>query len=253
MKGKWSVCLAAALTVAVGIGAGAMAGCGAKKETVNISGSTSMEKVMNMLVTEYTKTHKNVRINTAYNGSGAGIEAAMNGQSDIGLSSRVLKSTETTVEGVTLCTDGVALIVKAGVDLDNVSMTEVFDLFSATKTPIGSISQVVFREAESGTRSAFEELIKKDGVALKESELASNPIVANSSNIAVTTVAGNAAAMGYVSLDLLAANPQVKALSLDGVAPTVENIKNNLYKLSRPFVLVTKKRRGTLVCGAGIL
>jgi phosphate transport system substrate-binding protein len=104
----------------------------------------------------------------------------------------------------------------------------------------GSVS-VVSREDGSGTRGAFIELFgveKKDETGKKVDHTTDAAEITNSTAVMMTTVAGNKAAIGYVSLGSL--NDSVKALSIDGAEATVENIKSGAYAIARPFNIATK-------------
>lgn len=100
---------------------------------------------------------------------------------------------------------------------------------------------VVTREEGSGTRGAFIELFgieEKDENGEKVDNTIDTADTTQSTGVMLTTVAGNEAAIGYVSLGAL--NDTVKALKIDGAEPTVENVKNDSYKIKRPFNIVTK-------------
>ena len=90
---------------------------------------------------------------------------------------------------------------------------------------------VVGREAGSGTRGAFEEILEVEDKCAYANEL-------DSTGAVMAKVASTPGAIGYVSLDVI--NDTVKTLSIDEVAPSVENIKSGSYLLSRPFVMATK-------------
>jgi len=101
---------------------------------------------------------------------------------------------------------------------------------------------VVSREDGSGTRGAFIELFgieEKDANGNKVDNTTDEATVVNSTSIVMTTVAGNKNSIGYISLGSL--NDTVKAVKIDGTEPTVENIKNNAYKVFRPFNIATKE------------
>lgn len=101
---------------------------------------------------------------------------------------------------------------------------------------------VVSREDGSGTRGAFIELFGieiKDEKGEKVDNTLSTAEITNSTSVMVQTIAGNENGIGYVSLGSL--DDSVKALKIDGVAPTGENVKNGSYKISRPFNIVTKE------------
>ena len=95
---------------------------------------------------------------------------------------------------------------------------------------------VVSREDGSGTRGAFTELmgIEKDGTDRTYAKAE----ISNSTSVVISTVAGNKNAIGYISLGSL--NDSVKAVKIDGVDATVDNVKNGSYKISRPFIIATK-------------
>ncbi len=96
---------------------------------------------------------------------------------------------------------------------------------------------VVARESGSGTRAAFEEIVKKDGVKLQDAELTSDREEASGTGIVVSKVASSETAIGYISFSAL--SDEVKAVSVDGVEPTVANVQNGTYKMTRPFILMT--------------
>lgn len=100
---------------------------------------------------------------------------------------------------------------------------------------------VVSREDGSGTRGAFVELFgieEKEANGNKVDHTTEEATIVNSTSVVLTTVAGNKNAIGYISLGAL--NNTVKALKVDGVAATVANIKSDVYKGFRPFIIATK-------------
>ena len=114
----------------------------------------------------------------------------------------------------------------------------------------GSASQpisVVSREDGSGTRGAFVELTgveEKDADGNKTDNTTADAIISNSTEIMMSTVSGDEYAIGYSSTGSL--NDTVKALNVDGVEPTAQNIKDGKYSLSRPFNIATKGTPGKL-------
>lgn len=105
----------------------------------------------------------------------------------------------------------------------------------------GKSISVVSREDGSGTRGAFIELFgieEKDAEGNKTDRTTSEAIIVNSTDVVLTTVAGDESAIGYVSLGSL--NDTVKALKIDGVEASAENIKAGTYTVSRPFNIATK-------------
>ena len=100
---------------------------------------------------------------------------------------------------------------------------------------------VVSREDGSGTRGAFIELLKiekKEADGKRKDMTVKEAIIANKTDVMMTNIAGDAYAIGYISLGSL--NSSVKALDIDGVKATSENVKNKSYKIARPFNIATK-------------
>lgn len=100
---------------------------------------------------------------------------------------------------------------------------------------------VVSREDGSGTRGAFIELFgieEKDASGKKVDNTTDDATITNSTEVMMTTVAGDEAAIGYTSLGAL--NSSIKALKVDGAEATAANVKNGTYKISRPFNIATK-------------
>ena len=113
--------------------------------------------------------------------------------------------------------------------------------FTGCATGGGNEIAVVSREDGSGTRGAFIELFgieEKDANGNKVDKTTDEATVVNSTSVVMTTVAGNKNSIAYISLGSL--NDTVKAVKVDGVEPTVENIKNNTYKVFRPFNIATR-------------
>jgi len=114
----------------------------------------------------------------------------------------------------------------------------------ATEAPAATFDKdivVVSREDGSGTRGAFIELFgvqQKDADGKKVDYTTLDAEIVNSTSVVLQTVAGNDAAIGYISLGSL--NDTVKALQIDGADATVDNVKSGTYKISRPFNIVTK-------------
>ena len=226
-----SVLCAAAL-----LGSGAILGaCGGKKDenkNVTISGSSSVTPLMEKLAAAYEQEH-DVRITVNMSSSGAGISDAQNDLNDFGMSSRGLKASETGVKGETLCMDGIALIVNKDNAVTDVKKADVKALYEAgTAISDTSITAAVGRDASSGTRSAFDELLKIENGYFKDVAT-----LAETGNV-IETIKTSKNSIGYISYGSL--NDTVKAVSLDGVECTVANIKSGSYALQRPFVIVLK-------------
>lgn len=215
-----------------------MVGC-SKKEGVATDGSTSMNKVIGALG-EAFETKTGIKVTYNATGSGAGIQAVLEGRCDIGLSSRELKDDEKTkgLEGTVLAYDGIAIIVNTANPVKDLDVETIAKIYTGEITNWkeigGNDEEVVLigREAGSGTRDGFESITDTKDKCKYRQELASTGDV-------ITTVAGNPAAIGYASL--ASVKESVKTLMVDGVMPSEETIKDGSYVIQRPFVLVTKK------------
>lgn len=207
--------------------------------SISMVGSTSMEKLANALSEAFMEEYPDVTVTAEFVGSGAGIEAVTNGTADIGNSSRSLKDEEKAagvVENV-VAIDGIAVCVDPANEVADLTKEQLTNIYNGTVTnwkEVGGADEpiiVIGREAGSGTRGAFEELVDLVDGCKYANEL-------DSTGAVIAKVASMPGAIGYASLDAL--DDSVKALSLEGVEATAENIKAGNYFLSRPFVMATK-------------
>ena len=207
--------------------------------TVATDGSTSMEKVIGALGEAFMEQNKGVTFTYNPTGSGSGITAVGEGRCDIGLSSRALKDDEKAsgLKETVLALDGIAVIVNPAnpVSVFNVEATAKIYTGEITnwKEVGGNDAEIVLigREAGSGTRDGFESITDTKDSCKYRQELTSTGDV-------ITTVSTNPDAIGYASLAALKDN--VKALTVGGIAPTEDTVKDGSYVIQRPFVLVTK-------------
>lgn len=207
--------------------------------TVTLAGSTSMEKVCEALSEAFMEEYPNITVTVEYTGSGAGLEALTAGSVDIGDSSRTLKDEEIAAGAVEniVAIDGIAVITDPAntvLDITSDDLTKIYTGEYTNWSELGGADEaivVIGREAGSGTRGAFEELLKVEDACAYAQEL-------DTTGAVLAKVASTPGAIGYVSLDVV--DDSVNALALDGVAATEENILAGGYLLSRPFVMATK-------------
>lgn len=207
--------------------------------SITLSGSTSMEKLANALAESFMAKYPDVTVSPEFTGSGAGIEAVTNGKVDIGNSSRSLKDTEKqagAVENI-VAIDGIAVILDKTNTVTDLTKDQLISIYKGETTNWKALGGndapivVIGREAGSGTRGAFEELLKVEDACKYASEL-------DSTGAVIAKVSATPGAIGYASLD--AVDDTVVAASLEGVAATADNIKAGTYFLCRPFVMATK-------------
>lgn len=235
-----------------------LTGCGAKKDdaakgedakqettgedlsgTITLAGSTSMEKLCEAMSESFMEAYPNVTVTAEYTGSGAGLESLAAGSVDIGNASRNLKDEEKSsgaVENV-VAIDGIAVITdkdNKATKLSKEDLTKIYTGEITNWSELGGADEsivVIGREAGSGTRDAFEELLEIADECNYAQEL-------DSTGAVLAKVAATPGAIGYVSLDVV--DDTVATVALDGVEPTEENILAGKYLLSRPFVMATK-------------
>ena len=207
---------------------------------VATDGSTSMQKVINALGESFVNANPGVNFTYNPTGSSGGIKAAASGTCDIGLSSRALKAEEEE-QGLTatvLAYDGIAIIVNPENPVEDLDLETIAKIYTGEITNWsdvgGNDAEIVLigREAGSGTRSGFEEIVGVEDLCQYRQELTSTGDV-------ITTVASNPGAIGYASL--ASVKDTVKAISVEGVVPTNDTVKDGTYAVQRPFVLVTKE------------
>ncbi|MGL5972322.1 MAG: phosphate ABC transporter substrate-binding protein [Oscillospiraceae bacterium] len=210
------------------------------KSTLKISGSTSMEKVSGALLEAYSGKNSKVTTDLQLGGSSSGVSNMLDGISDIGNASRSLKKEEIEKGAVAhvIGIDSIAVITHPSNTTKGLTTEQLADIYNGKITnwkEVGGNDQqivVIGREASSGTRGAFEEILDIKDTVKYAQELAETGTVKS-------TVASTRAAIGYVSLDAL--DETVQALNFNSVKPSIETTKSGTYTLSRDFVMATKK------------
>lgn len=205
---------------------------------IKMAGSTSMEKLSDALSEGFMAKNPRVSVTAEFIGSSAGIESVLSGTADIGNSSRVLKESEKSA-GVTenvVAFDGIAVIANKG-SAEELTKDRLIGIYKGeikNWSEVGGAANaivVIGREAGSGTRDAFEEILDIKNECAYANEL-------DSTGAVMAKVTATPGAIGYVSFDVL--NDSVTTLKIDGVEATKENIKAKQYPLSRPFIMATK-------------
>ena len=237
MKKFIAILLAGALALS-------LAACGGNGSSlagkVSTDGSTSMEKVIGALKETFEGANSGVEVTYNPTGSSAGITAVAEGRCDIGLSSRALKDSEAAqgLKATVLAYDGIAVIVNPENTVSDLTVEQIAAIYtgeisnwSEVGGPDGEIVRIG-REAGSGTRSGFEEIVGVEDACQYRQELSATGDV-------ITAVSQNPNAIGYASL--ASVKNTVKALKVGGVAPSEDTVKDESYSIQRPFVLVTKE------------
>ena len=235
---KKIICIALAAVMALSLVAcGGNNGLSGKVAT---DGTTSMEKVIGALKETFEGENAGVEVTYNPTGSGSGIKAVQEGRCDIGLSSRALKAEEEEqgLVGTVLAYDGIAVIVNPENTVEDLTVEQTAAIYKGKITnwsEVGGIDAeivLIGREAGSGTRGGFEEIVGVEDLCQYRQELTSTGDV-------ITAVSQNPGAIGYASL--ASVKDTVKAIKVGGVAPSEETVKDETYAIQRPFVLVTKE------------
>ena len=263
--------LSVGLVLALSVGV--LAGCSAKAETVEVDdtseakvesgiegslvvvGSTSVTPVAEELADSFMELNPQVTIDIQGIGSSAGVKAAKDFTADIGMSSRNLKEEEKTwgLNEYVIAYDGIAVTVNPSNLVTDLTKEEISDIFSgkiSNWSEVGGIDAeilVVSREAGSGTRGAFEELmdlVEKNDAGKSVSTVKLDALIAEGNGAVKANVASKENSIGYISLSYI--DETVKAVSVNDVDVSVENIINGSYKVSRPFLMLSNSDENEL-------
>ncbi|MDI6893710.1 MAG: phosphate ABC transporter substrate-binding protein [Bacillota bacterium] len=219
----------------------ALGGCRreARVHTVTLAGSTSVQPFAELLAEVFMSRHPEISVNVQGGGSSAGIEAALSGAADIGMSSRhLLPAEQAQLRPVLIAQDAVAVVVHPSNPVRGLTRDQARDIFAGrirNWSQVGgppSAIHVILREEGSGTRASFEEMI------MEGSDPDPRALVQDSNGAVRETVAHDPGAIGYISLGLV--DERVRPVSIDGMTPSVPAVLEGRYQLVRPFLFVLK-------------
>jgi len=215
-----------------------MGGCGKSKTSITLAGSTAFQPFAEKLAEQYMSTHANVSITVQGGGSAVGVQTAISGAAQIGMADLVVLPEEAKQLTPTIVArDGIAVVLNPANKVINLTTQQVREVFNGKirnwKEVGGADSPitVVSREAGSGTRSSFEQIVT-------EISLTKDALIQDSNGTIRETVANDPNAIGYLSHGLL--NDKIKAIKIDGQECTTELITTGSYKLVRPIYLLVK-------------
>lgn len=207
--------------------------------TLKITGSTTLQPVAQAAATKLMEKNKGLSITVAGGGSGAGINDAIAGTNNIGMSSRELTADELkTLTPYAVARDGIAIIVHPSNSVTNLTKDQASKIFLGqikNWNEVGGANAPILvqtRETGSGTRSTLEEmLLAKQSVVTTATPFASSQLIKQA-------VAKSENAIGFDSVGFL--DNTVKAVSLEGKAASVANVKSNSYLMGRELFIVSK-------------
>lgn len=215
-----------------------LSGCARSAGGITVAGSTSVQPFAELLSEEYMALHPAERINVQGGGSSAGIEAAVTGAAEVGMSSRELKGDEKQLVRIEIARDAIAVVVHRSNPIRDLSLEQVSGIFAGRITRWSELGGpdrpivVVTREEGSGTRGAFQEMV------MGEVEIDPGALVQDSNGAVRQLIGGDPNAIGYISLGLV--NEGVKAISIGGVEPSADTVFAGEYRLVRPFLFVLR-------------
>lgn len=227
------------ICVSVGLGTVVLlSGCGKSREGITMAGSTAFQPFAEKLAEQYMMTHSDVSITVQGGGSALGVQTALSGTAQIGMADLVeLPAEAAPLKSLIVARDGVAVVVNPANILTNLATDQIRDIFNGkirNWKEVGGADHpiaVISREAGSGTRSSFEQVVGNV-------KLTGDALIQNANGTVRETVAKDANAIGYVSHGLL--SERIKALKVDHTPCTEETIRAGAYKLVRPIFLLTK-------------
>ena len=210
------------------------------------TGSSTVAPVMSELSRKYEQAHPNVRIDVQTGGSSRGVADAINGLSDIGMVSRDLKPSEKVLHAYTIAWDGIAVITHNDNPVKAIDRSQLEQIYRGELRDWGAVGGkaglpivVVNKSAAHSTLELFLSYLNIEADQVHAS------IIIGDNQQGIKTVAGNPAAIGYVSIGAaLQAQKQgtpITLLVLDGVEPTISNVRDKKYPITRPLNVVTRE------------
>jgi phosphate transport system substrate-binding protein len=215
-------------------------GCGRSKMSITMAGSTAFQPFAEKLAEQYMSLHPDIHITVQGGGSAVGIQSAISGAAQIGMADLVVLPEEAkSLHSTAVARDGISVVVYPSNSVVNLTTEQIRGIFNGrirNWKEVGGIDApvtVVSREAGSGTRSSFEQIIGKI-------KLTGDAIIQDSNGTIRETVANDKNSVGYLSHGLL--NEKIKALLVDGIECTIPTIKDGTYPLVRPVFLLTQTK-----------
>ena len=224
-----------------------LSGCfeGGEKQTITIRGSTTVLPIAQKAAEEYMKKHPDVDVRVSGGGSSVGIQSVGEGIADIGMASRELKDEEKSrypnLKPIVIAKDGIAIIVHPDNPITSLTLEQIRGIYNGTYTnwkEVGGPDKeivVINRDSASGTREFFwKHVMHKD-------DFVATALEKNSNGAVKQTVSQTPNAIGYVGLGYVDNSVKAVKIKKDGmeIEPTVENILNGKYPISRSLYMIT--------------
>ncbi len=209
-----------------------------------LTGSSTIAPLAAELGKRFEKLHPGVRVDVQSGGSSRGVSDARSGLADIGMASRALKPEENDLKSFTIALDGIGVILHKDNPVKALTDQQVIDIYTGKITnwkEVGGKDARITVVNKAEGRSTLELFLHH--FQLKNSDIKAQVVIGDNQQ-GIKTVAGNPAAIGYVSIGTAefeeGNGTPIKLLPMNGVVASVENVRNGSFPLSRPLNLVTR-------------
>jgi phosphate transport system substrate-binding protein len=238
--------LAAVLIIAVLAGGCTQQTGDNQQTTLKVTGSTTVLPIAQAAADAYGKDHATADIQVSGGGSSVGVQAIGEGTADIGMSSRDLKADENTkypgLVVTTIANDGIAVIVHPTNTVPGLTLAQVREIYAGNVTnwkDVGGPDQVIVvigRDSASGTREFFSEKV------MNQQNYTRTQLEKNSNGAVQQTITQTPGAIGYVGLGYIDSRIKAVPIIVNGepVMPSIANVLNKKYPISRPLLMITK-------------
>ncbi len=217
---------------------------GAATEKLVLTGSSTVAPLAAEIGKRFESLHPQARVDVQTGGSSRGVADARAGLADIGMASRALKDDEGDLISHTIALDGISMIVNADNPVATLDRQQIIDIFTgklANWSDVGGNDAPITVVNKAEGRSTLELFLHHFG--LQNSDVKPHVVIGDNQQ-GIKTVAGNPDAIGYVSIGAAEYSAEhgvaIKLLPLEGIAASVDNVRNATFPLSRPLNLVTR-------------
>lgn len=213
-------------------------------EKLVLTGSSTIAPLAAEIGKRFESLHSNVRVDVQTGGSSRGISDARAGLADIGMASRALKDDEKDLQSFTIALDGISVILNKANPVEALNKLQIVDIYTGKilnwKDVGGNDAPITVVNKAEG-RSTLELFLHYFG--LKNTDVKPQVVIGDNQQ-GIKTVVGNPDAIAYVSVGTAeyeaGQGAAIKLLPLEGIAASVENVRNRSFPLSRPLNLVTR-------------
>lgn len=220
-------------------------------------GSSTVAPIANAAIPGFESQNEGVKVTYETTGSSVGIKNLIAGTFSLAGASRGLKSSEVESGCVTttIALDGLTVAVNESVNISNLTMEQLANIFAGNITNWKEVGgddlpiELVVRDETSGTYGTFTEIVIQDHLG-KEVSQSKKAIVAKENGEVATKIASTPGAIGYIGMgfDSIVTSAGGKLLSIDEIEPSIKNVMNGSYPISRELYIVTlgEPKQGTV-------